>query len=119
MKRMAGSDAIFLSAETPTWHQHVGGIAILEASDAFSFDRVVADIDRRIRGLPRFMYRVKETPLGLDRPVWVDDENFDVRRHIIRAACPRPGDARALCEMAGRVMSRQLDRRRPLWEIWV
>lgn len=119
MKRMAGSDAVFLSAETPTWHQHVGGIVLLEKSDDFSFERVVEVVRARIGALPRFTYRVKETPLGLDRPVWVDDPQFDVERHLIRAACPRPGDLSALCAMAGRIFSQQLDRRLPLWQIWV
>ncbi|HEX4901469.1 MAG TPA: wax ester/triacylglycerol synthase domain-containing protein [Acidimicrobiales bacterium] len=91
MKRMAGSDAVFLSAETPTWHQHVGGIVLLEPSDTFSYERIVDVVRHRIGALPRFTYKVKETPRGLDRPVWVDDPTFDVERHLIRAACPRPG----------------------------
>jgi diacylglycerol O-acyltransferase len=119
MKRMAGSDAVFLSAETPTWHQHVGGIVLLEASDSFSYERLVEVVRVRIGALPRFTYQVKETPLGLDRPVWVDAPGFDVENHMIRAACPRPGDLPALCAMAGRIFSQQLDRRRPLWQIWV
>lgn len=119
MKRMAGSDAVFLSAETPTWHQHVGGIVLLEPSDTFSYERVVEVVRHRIGALPRFTYKVKETPLGLDRPVWVDDPQFDVENHLIRAACPRPGDLASLCTMAGRIFSQQLDRRLPLWQIWV
>jgi len=119
MKRMAGSDAVFLSAETPTWHQHVGGVVLLEPSEGFSYERIVDVVRARIGALPRFTYKVKETPLGLDRPVWVDDPTFDVERHLIRAACPRPGDVASLCDMAGRIFSQQLDRRMPLWQIWV
>ena len=119
MKRMAGSDAVFLSAETPTWHQHVGGVVLLEPCEDFSYERIVEVVRARIGALPRFTYKVKETPLGLDRPVWVDDPTFDVERHLIRAACPRPGDVASLCEMAGRIFGQQLDRRMPLWQIWV
>lgn len=116
---MHGSDAVFLSAETPTWHQHVGAIVLLDQSDDFSHERLVEVVRDRIGALPRFTYRVRETPLGLDRPVWVDDPAFDVENHLIRAACPRPGDIASLCAMAGRVFSQQLDRRMPLWQIWI
>lgn len=56
-----------------------------------SYERIVDVVRHRIGALPRLTYKVKETPLGLDRPVWVDDPTFDFERHLIRTACPRPG----------------------------
>lgn len=120
MKRLAGTDAVFLSAETPTWHQHVGGMVLLDASEApgFTFEHMQGVLRERLPLSPKFAWKVKEVPGGFDRPVWVDDPDFHVENHFVRAACPRPGDERALGDMVGRIMSQQLDRRRPLWQAW-
>ena len=121
MRRLSGTDAVFLSAETPTWHQHIGGVVIVDPTDApdFSFERIRDLLRERLPMAPKFAWKLKEIPGGWDRPVWVDDPGFDVENHFIRAACPQPGDLRALADMVGRIMSHQLDRRRPLWEAWL
>ena len=120
MQRLSGTDSVFLSGETPAWHQHVGGVTILDPADApdFGFEKLTELIAERLPYSPKFSWKLQTVPYDLDRPVWVDDPDFDVRNHLIRAACPRPGDYRALCDMVGRIMSHQLDRRRPLWEMW-
>ncbi len=120
MKRLTGTDALFLSLETPSWHQHVGGLTILEPdASGFSFDLLQQRIEERLRLAPKFRWKLREVPLGMDRPVWVDDPSFDVRRHIRRIAVPAPGGARETAEVAGTLLGIQLDRRWPLWELWV
>jgi len=119
MKRLGGTDAVFLSMETPSWHQHVGGLTILEPGDRpISFESVVETIAERLVFAPKFRWKLKTVPFDLDRPVWVDDADFDVRRHIHRIAVPAPGGPKELGEVAGTLLSTQLDRRRPLWELW-
>lgn len=119
MKRLGGTDALFLSMETPSWHQHVAGLTILEPGDRpVTFEEVRDRFAERIVYAPKFTWKLKEVPLGLDRPVWVDDPEFDVRRHLRRIAVPSPGGAEELGELAGNLASTQLDRRRPLWEAW-
>ena len=119
MKRLGGTDALFLSMETPFWHQHVGVLTIIDPGErTITYDDVLKRLDDRVRYAPKFTWKIKETPFGFDRPVWVDDVNFDVRRHVRRIAVPSPGGARELGEVAGTLMSSQLDRRRPLWELW-
>jgi WS/DGAT/MGAT family acyltransferase len=59
-----------------------------------------------------------EVPLGQGRPVWIDDEHFDIAYHVRLTALPRPGDEQQLLELMGRVQSQALDRSRPLWELW-
>ena len=116
MKRLTGSDAVFLSMETPSWHQHVGGVTVLDPGDKpLSFERVVERIEERLPYAPKFRWKLKRVPLGLDRPVWIDDPDFDVRRHVRRVAVPSPGGKEELGELVGSLMSVQLDRRRPLW----
>ena len=119
MKRLGGTDALFLSLETPSWHQHVGGLSIIDPQDRnILFDEFVIKVKDRLPYAPKFTWKLKETPLGLDRPMWVDDDEFDVRRHVRRIGLPSPGGARELGEVVGTLMSTQLDRRWPLWEMW-
>lgn len=120
MKRLGGTDALFLSLETPSWHQHVGGLSIVEPGDRhITFDEFLLKVTERLPYAPKFRWRLKDTPFGLDRPMWVDDDDFDVRRHVRRIGVPSPGGAKELGEVVGTLMSSQLDRRRPLWEMWL
>lgn len=119
MKRLGGTDALFLALETPSWHQHVGGLSIIDPEDGvITFENFVMRVAERLPYAPKFRWKLKETPFGLDRPLWVDDEQFDIRRHVRRIGVPAPGEARELGEVVGTLMSSQLDRRRPLWEMW-
>lgn len=119
MKRLGGTDALFLSMETPDWHQHVSGLTVLDPEGRdICFDDVAKRIEERLAYAPKFRWRVQEVPFGLDRPGWVDDTDFDVLRHVRRIAVPSPGGARQLGELVGTIASMKLDRRRPLWELW-
>jgi WS/DGAT/MGAT family acyltransferase len=121
MRRVSGTDTMFFSLETRSWHQHVGVLMVLDTSDApeFGYDRLVALVESRIGYAPKFRWKLKEVPLNLDRPVWVDDRSFDVRRHVRRVGVPSPGGDEQVANLAGEIMSFQLDRRRPLWEAWL
>jgi len=119
MRRLGGTDALFLSLETPNWHQHVGGLTIIDPEGrTITYEKMVANLTDRVRYAPKFTWKLKEMPLSFERPVWVDDEDFDIRRHVRRIAVPSPGGAKEIGEVAGSIMSTQLDRRRPLWELW-
>jgi WS/DGAT/MGAT family acyltransferase len=120
MKRLSGTDALFLATETPSWHQHVGGLTILDPaeSERFSFEELRRMTLERLQRVPKFRWKLKEVPLRLDRAVWVEDADFDIARHVRRIAVPPPGGRREVGELMGMLMSYQLDRRRPLWEMW-
>ena len=120
MRRLSGTDSLFLSIEVPNWHQHVGGLTILDRSQApdFGFLTVREQLAARLPLAPKFMWKLHEVPLRLDRPIWVDDEDFDVDRHLHHVAVPEPGGMEELALFTGKVLSRQLDRRYPLWEAW-
>jgi diacylglycerol O-acyltransferase / wax synthase len=118
--RLSPLDVSFLYMETPTTAMHVGGVAIFAPpDDGFDYDRLVELITERISMVPRYRQKVRFIPGRLANPVWVDDEDFDVTYHVRRSALPKPGTDAQLRELAGRLMSRQLDRSRPLWEIYL
>ena len=118
--RLSPLDVSFLYLETPTTAMHVGGVAVFDPPEGgFDYDRLVALISERISLVPRYRQRVKWVPGRLANPVWVDDTDFDVTYHVRRSALPKPGDAGQLRDLVGRLMSRQLDRSRPLWEIYL
>jgi WS/DGAT/MGAT family acyltransferase len=119
MRRLGGTDALFVSMETPNWHQHVGGLTIIDPEGrTITYEDMVAKLADRIRYAPKFTWKLKEMPFGFDRPMWVDDPEFDIRRHVRRIGIPSPGGAKEIGEVAGMLMSTQLDRERPLWELW-
>jgi WS/DGAT/MGAT family acyltransferase len=121
-ERLSGLDASFLYGETPTMHMHVGMVAVFDPSTVpggYSFRRVRQLINDRIPLIPVFQRRLVEVPMRLGFPVWVDDPEFDIDNHLRRAALPVPGGMRELADFAGDVISRQLHRDRPLWEMWI
>ncbi len=118
--RLSPVDVSFLYLETPTTAMHMGGLAVFaQPEGGLDYDRLVELISERIALVPRYRQKVRAVPGRLANPVWVDDEDFDVTYHVRRSALPKPGDDRQLCELVGRLQSRQLDRQRPLWEIYL
>ena len=87
-------------------------------SERFSFEELKKTTLERLPAVPKFTWKLKEVPLHLDRAVWVEDKDFDIDRHLRRIAVPSPGGRREVGELVGMLMSYQLDRRRPLWEMW-
>ncbi len=122
MRRLSSFDANFLYLESPTSHMHVGSLAIFDpstAEGAWGVERVRDIYTDRIHLVPQFRRRLAEVPLQLDHPHWVDDPEFDLGWHIRHIAVPAPGGPDELAALAGELMSTQLDRSRPLWEVWV
>src|SRR5439155_19272886 len=114
--RLTSLDASFLEVESPTAHMHVGWAAAFDPPPdrrAPCFTELRDHIDGRMCRAPRYRQKLVEVPLGLSDPVWVDDPEFDIARHVHRA---RSGSLR---EVADSVMSTQLARDRPLWELWI
>jgi len=114
--RLSALDASFLDVETASAHMHVGWAAAFDPPEDRprpSFEQLRDHIARRLQRAPRYRQRLEGVPLGVARPVWVDDDRFDVTRHV------RPADRPTLDELAGSVLSTPLSRERPLWEMWV
>ena len=122
MEPMRGLDAKFLYSETPTAHMHTLKVAVLDVSpmsDAFSVDVLVDYLEDRLDRLPPFRRRVVPVPLSLGHPVWIEDPDFDIRRHVHRRRVEPPGGDRELAAVVEDVAGHPLPRDRPLWEIAV
>ena len=121
MEQLSGLDASFLNMETPTTFPHVAHLVICEATtpEVRSFEHLCASIDSRLHLFPAYRRRIVEVPFGLDHPYWIEDVDFDLEYHIRHASLPGPGTDEQLADLVARIMGRPLDRRRPLWEMYL
>ncbi|OBG35957.1 wax ester/triacylglycerol synthase family O-acyltransferase [Mycobacterium sp. E3198] len=122
MERLSGLDAFFLYLETPTQPLNVCCILELDTSTmpgGYTYGRLRSAVAKRVAGMPEFRMKLADTQLNLDHPVWVDDEDFQLRRHLRRVGVPAPGGRRELADICGYIAGLPLDRDRPLWEMWV
>jgi len=123
-ERLSGLDACFLGFETPTAYMHVAVTALFERgplstpSGGVDIARIRAHVASRLPALPRFRQRLLHVPIVLD-PIWVDDDRFDLAYHVRHASLPQPGTVAQLQERCAELLERQLNRQRPLWELWV
>jgi len=118
LDRLTPIDASFLHQEGPTSHMHVGGLTIVEGP-APSIEEFLEQIRRRLHLVPRYRHKLAHTALDSGRPVWVDDPSFSLEYHVRHTALPSPGDWEALSSLTARIFSQQLDRSKPLWEMWL
>src|SRR4051794_25988435 len=117
-ERLTGLDASFLALERGGAHMHGGSVLVFDGP-AREYDELVEAIAGRLPLAPRSRRRLAFPPFGVSRPVWVDDPHFNVRYHVRHTALPAPAGEDELRRLAGRVFSQQLDREKPLWEIWL
>lgn len=119
-QRLRPVEVSLLAMESAATPMHVATLDVFEApADGLDYERLIALIGDRIAYVPRFRQRVQLLPGRLLSPVWVDDDRFDMTFHVRRSALPRPGSPEQLRELTARVMSRRLDRNRPLWETYL
>lgn len=116
--RLSPLDASFLHIEDSVSHMHIASVGIFEGPPP-SFAEVMSKVQAKLPLVPRYRQVVRFVPLDLGRPVWVDDEHFNIEYHLRRTALPSPGGETELRKLVGRVMSQPLDRSKPLWEIWM
>jgi diacylglycerol O-acyltransferase len=118
--RLSAADASFYHLENSSTPMYVGTLSILRRPrSGLSYETLLATVERRLPQIPRYRQKVREVRLGLARPVWVDDRDFDITYHIRRSALPSPGSDAQLQELIARLGSRPLDRSRPLWEMYL
>jgi WS/DGAT/MGAT family acyltransferase len=123
MRQLTSLDSQFLALETRRQTGHVASVAILDPTTTSSGTLALADIEalitERLPLLPPLRWRLLQVPLGLDYPYWIDDEDFDLHFHVRELGLPVPGTDEQLADQVARIVSRPLDRARPLWELYL
>ncbi|MBW2446662.1 MAG: wax ester/triacylglycerol synthase family O-acyltransferase [Deltaproteobacteria bacterium] len=123
-ERLGAQDSSFLMFEGRHTPMHVSALALFEApplpgrTGGFDFERIRDHVAAGLHRLPRYRQRIVATPVE-GHPIWIDDEHFNLDYHVRHTCLPPPGDESALESLVGRILSQQLDRKKPLWEIWV
>ena len=117
-------DSSFLALETRTTHMHVAAVALFDAGPlrvgegGIDIARIREHIGSKLQYIPRYRQRLGYVPYNRS-PVWIDDDSFNFDYHVRHTSLPRPGTDAQLRSLAGRIVSQQLDRAKPLWELWV
>src|SRR5271168_666714 len=123
VQQLGWTDDMMLRAETPETPLQIQMLLIYDPSTApggkVTFKGILEELDARLHLADVFRRRLTELPGGLDRPYWVDDPSFDLEYHVRHIGLPQPGDWRQLCIQVARLHARQIDLRRPPWEITV
>ncbi len=124
MQQLSSLDAQFLHIENATTTiGHVGSLIVLDASrgsgQQLTLTGLRAVLEPRLHLVAPFRQRLVTVPLGLGRPYWVDDPQFDIEFHLREISLPDPGDDEQLNEQVARIHARPLDRTRPLWEMYL
>jgi diacylglycerol O-acyltransferase len=118
MDRLSPLDSLFLHIEDGVTHMHIASCAIFDGPPP-RYDELVELVTRTLPRLPRYRQKVRFVPGQLGRPVWVDDPHFNLAYHVRHSALPPPGGEDEINNLMGRLMAVELDRHRPLWEMWM
>ena len=120
MDKLNPLDAQFVDAEDEDRHTSmaIASIAVFEGP-APTYDELLTHLRGRLPLVPRYRQKLRKVPFRLGPPVWVDDQNFDLRFHVRQTALPPPGGDQQLNKLMARVMGQRLDRDYPLWEYWL
>jgi len=116
--RLSGLDTSFLHLERAGAHMHVASVSIFEGP-APTHGEFRDHIASRLHLVPRFRQKLRFVPFDQGRPVWVDDPHLNLEYHVRQTALPAPGSDEQLRNLASRIFSQQLDRSKPLWELWL
>jgi diacylglycerol O-acyltransferase / wax synthase len=120
MRQLSGLDNSFLAMETPSTYGHVASLSIFEPGDkTLTFPEVRDLVAERLHLVAPFRRRLVRVPLDLDHPYWIEDPDFDLDYHLRHIAVPPPGDVLQVAELAAQLAAKHLDRRHPLWEMYI
>lgn len=115
--RLTSMDASFLYFEKKEAPMHIGSVSVFDGE--IPFDKFVANVNSKMHLLPRYQQVVAPDPFGIGHPTWEFDENFDIKRHIFKLQLDAPGGEAELVNLAGQLFSPMMDRKKPLWDIYL
>src|SRR5262249_801731 len=99
-------------------HMHVGAVTLFEGPPP-PFEEFLDSIRERLHLVPRYRQKLTFPRFETGRPLWVDDPTFHLEYHVRQTALPKPGSEEQLLALTARTSSQELDRSKPLWELWL
>lgn len=118
MEQLSAVDGMFLDIEGEHTPMSIGGVSVL-AGPAPSFRQIKKQVAGALPHSPRYRQRLQEMPLGLGRPIWVDDPEFDLANHLFEIKLKRGATIEDVCDRYASIMSEHLDRSKPLWQVHI
>src|SRR5918997_1306712 len=118
LDRLSATDASFLHQEGAVSHMHIGALVRADGPPP-AYEEFLDSIRTRLHLVLRYRQRLVFPPAASGRPLWTDDVDFNLEYHVRHTALPGPGSDEQLANLSARVFSQQLDRSKPLWELWL
>src|SRR4051794_169988 len=118
LDRLSATDASFLTQENESSHMHIGAVLVFEGPPPV-YDEFLEHVEARLHLVPRYRQKLAWPPLQSGRPFWIDDPRLNLEYHVRHSSLPEPGDDDQLAQLTARVFSQQLDRSKPLWEMYL
>jgi WS/DGAT/MGAT family acyltransferase len=121
MQVIAGADAYMLREESPALHMHTLKLAVIDPATTkhrINFERFKQLAVERLPLYPPFRNRVIEEPLPFTTPLWLEQGTFDADYHLKQIKLTAPGGELELNQLMSEVISTQLRRDRPLWQVY-
>ena len=123
MSQLTAVDTNFLNVESGGTVAHIGGLGIVDPTGCpggvLTREAVIELVRRRAHLARPLRRKLSTAPFGIDRPYWIEDPDFDPAWHVHEVGLPAPGTDLQLGAEIARLHERPLDRRRPLWELYV
>jgi len=116
-RQLTSVDASFLYFEKKEAPMHIGSVSVFEGE--IPFDAFVNNVVSKLHMLPRYQQRVVPDPFMMGHPTWEFDPDFDIKNHIFKVQIDSPGSDQELIELAGRIFTPVMDRKKPLWDIYL
>lgn len=117
-ERLTALDAMFLDLEEGGVPMHVGSVSVFSGPPPSQGD-LAALVSSKLPRVPRYGQKLLPVPFSLGRPLWVDDPDLDLGRHVLATKLEGRGGVAELRRLAARLFARKMDRRYPLWEYWI
>lgn len=123
MRKLGVQDAAFLQAEGIESPMHIASVQIYDLPKKYANRRdFIPNLMKRFgdaKPSAPFNLKLHSDWSKLDVwPSWVEDENMDLDYHVRFVALPAPGNMPQLMRLVERLHEPQLDRNKPLWELY-
>ncbi len=123
MEQLSGLDAAFIHQNSDRTPMHICAALVYDTGEdgreAFSRREVLALCQNRLQNFPLIQRKLRQIPMGMDTPYWLDATRIDWQRHISESTLGVGGKAgwSSLQQTLAKLHEQSMDLSRPLWHI--